>query len=191
MGLTKTVEPTEEPVSVAEAKAHMEYEITDRDPAITSMIKAARIHVETITRRQLVTATYAWTLDAFPSGGVLSIPRPPAATVTSIAYTDTSGNPQTLATSVYDTDFTSEPGRIVTAYGQTWPSTRDEIDAVTVTYTAGYGAASAVPDTFKLAILQMVAFSFGFRGDDTLTGNTLRIPASAADLLFGERWDLP
>jgi uncharacterized phiE125 gp8 family phage protein len=73
----------------------------------------------------------------------------PVASVVSIVYVDTTGFTQTLDPAAYKLDNVSEPCRIVPAYGTTWPDTRNEINAITVTYNCGYGAASSVPEGIK------------------------------------------
>lgn len=155
MGLTQTVAPTEEPVTLDEAKLHLRVDVKDDDAYITALIEAARLWVESYTKRQLVTATYALTLDAFPTKIIL--PRPNALTVSSITYTDTDGDSQTLASSQYTLTIDGVFGCIVEAYNVSWPSTRDIPNAVTVTYTAGYGAASAVPESAKVAVKMLLS----------------------------------
>ena len=56
-------------------------------------------------------------------------------------------------------DSKSAPGWIVPAYGYTWPDTLQAINAVTVTYTAGYANAAAVPAVIKHWMLAHIAMS--------------------------------
>jgi uncharacterized phiE125 gp8 family phage protein len=76
--------------------------------------------------------------------------------VTSIIYVATDGTSTTLATTEYQVDATTEPGRVAPAYGKIWPVTRAQMSAVTVVFVAGYGAASAVPDLIKTAMRLLV-----------------------------------
>lgn len=120
-------------------------------------IDAAIYTAQRETRRQFLNATLALTMDCFPSS-VLYVPRPPLVSVTSIAYIDTAGDSQTLATSVYEADTASDPGRIWLKDGQTWPDTQPGIGKVTITYVAGYGSSAAsVPALFRQAVLLMAA----------------------------------
>lgn len=157
MGLSQTVAPTEEPVSLADVKLHLRVDGNEENVLIASLIAAAREFCESYTGLQFVTATWAYTLDAFPSQDIIRLPRPPLSSVTTVAYTDAAGDAQTMSSSDYDVDTTSIEGRLALAYGASWPSTRDEIDAVTITYVAGYGNAQAVPDAAKSAIYMVVA----------------------------------
>ena len=62
------IPPPCEPISLADAKLQLRVnsDQTFDDDLIRACISAARSHVETITRRQIVLATYRVTLDAFP-----------------------------------------------------------------------------------------------------------------------------
>ena len=162
MGLTQTVAPTIDPVTVAETKLHMRVDISDDDTLITNMITAATRLAEALTRRQIITATWQLTLDGFPDEIVL--PRPDLISVTSVQYVDTGGLTQTLATSEYTVLTDGAFGKIVEAYEKTWPDIRDIPNAVTVTYTSGYGAATTdVPESVRLAIKTMVADMYEHR----------------------------
>ena len=153
MGRSQTVAPATEPLSLGDAKLHLRVVSDDDDDLITALIQGAREYVETFLRRQLVTATWAMTLDEFPdSDGDITLPLPPLASVTSIAYVDGDGDDQTLDSANYTVHTNCEPGKITLAYGESWPSTRDQPDAVTVTFVAGYGAAAAVPAGIVAAI---------------------------------------
>ncbi len=151
MGLKLITGPTEEPVSLAEAKAQLREKTTDNDTEITSLIPRARQYVEDFTHRALITQTWELALDAFPAWAIC-VPKAPLASVTSIQYVDVDGNTQMLASSDYVVDTKSEPGRITPAYGKSWPATLDGVNAVTITFTAGYGNAAAVPKPIVEAI---------------------------------------
>ena len=55
------------------------------------------------------------------------------------------GNTQTLASTEYLVDAVSEPARLTPAYSKTWPATRNQANAVTVTFVCGYASPEAVP----------------------------------------------
>jgi uncharacterized phiE125 gp8 family phage protein len=164
--------PALEPVTLDEAKAFARIDTIYDDALVTSLIKRAREHCEAITGRQFITATYGLLLDSFPTwcrpdvyrvterreGTDILVPMPPLISVESITYLDASGVSQTVAASDYIVSTYDDPGRIALAYGKTWPSTLAQINAVTVAYTAGYGAAAtAVPESIKQAMLMLVS----------------------------------
>ena len=92
------------------------------------------------------------------AGDAIRVPLPPLQSVTSITYIDTAGDSQTLAASKYTVDTSSEPARIVPSFSNDWPSTRAQIDAVTVRIVAGYGVSgSDVPAPITSALLLIAA----------------------------------
>ncbi|MBE3118845.1 MAG: phage head-tail connector protein [Candidatus Atribacteria bacterium] len=157
MTIRISAQPSTEPVSLSEAKAHLRVDIADDDTLISSLITAARQILEVQAQRQFVTATWVMTLDKFPLlCKEIRLLRPPIASVTSIYYLNSAGTSTLLAAADYRVDSASEPGRITPAYGKTWPIAYPVTNAVTVTYSAGYGAASAVPKAITQAILLLV-----------------------------------
>lgn len=155
MALRRTVEPATEPVTLAEAKAHMRIDHSNDDAWITAAIVEAREMAEKELGRSLITQTWQRTLDYFPDAIELSYP--PIIAVSSILYRDSvTGTPTVLSAASYEVDSASEPGYVVPAYGYEWPTPQDSINAVTVTYTAGYGDASAVPQAIKKWMLMII-----------------------------------
>src|SRR5690606_20838877 len=154
--LVRVAPPAEEPVMLEEAKLHLRVDTTDEDTLISSLIVSAREHVEAFQLRALVTQTWRLSLDEFPAGRVIRLPRPPLQSVTSITYIDPTGAQQTLDSSVYDVDADSEPGRVVLKADASWPEVADVPGAVQVEYAAGYGDAAAVPEVVRQAMLLLI-----------------------------------
>ena len=149
--------PTVEPVSTADMRTHLRITQTSDNDYLDSLVKAAREACEEYQFRRLINSTWDLKLDFFPYE--ICVPYPPLSSVTSITYTDTAGDSQTLASTLYTVDTTMEPGRIVPAYGQSWPSTRAHINVVTVRYVAGYGsAATSLPASTIHGIKKLAAF---------------------------------
>lgn len=142
--------PATEPITLAELKAEIGQDATQgtaQDARLERMIKSARIRAEHLTQRAFITQTWGKALDSFPSA--IELPRTPIISVTWVKYLDANGVLQTAAATDYVTELTGLTGYIVPEYGYTWPTTYPEINAVTVQYVAGYGAASAVPECVK------------------------------------------
>ncbi len=135
-------------MSLAEAKLHLRVDVDDDDALISSLIATARQAAETLTGRQLISARWKLVLDAFPWGEIL-LAKCPVQSIVSIQYLDMNGLSQMLPSSDYVVDTACEPARITPVFGKTWPPTLPQIGAVTVTFDAGYGAASAVPEGLK------------------------------------------
>lgn len=173
MAVTVSVAPTVEPVSVQDAKAQSNLTACNDDALLNRLLLAARQWVEKTWNVSLCTQTLLYQLDSPPcSGQVLLLPRSPVSSVSSIAYTDINGTTQTWSSSDYQVDTSSKPARLMPAYDESWPSVRpNTFNAFRVTYVAGYGAASAVPEAFKQAILMLAAHWYVNR-EASVTGAT-------------------
>lgn len=149
---TQTIPPTCEPISLAQAKRQLRVDGTDDDDFIRSLISAARNYVEYQCNTQLVLAKFVQTLDHFPCGTVISLNYAPLIDVESITYVDSAGDTQTLSTDVYSVLTTEKPGKIKLKYGQFWPVTRCQPDAVSITFRAGYARpfTAAVTDVITM-----------------------------------------
>jgi len=215
-GVTYAVAPSTYPVTLAEAKLHcrVDSDLTADDSLLSGLIAAATEMAQRHTQRQFVTAQLVMTFDRFPGrifdhfrGSIeavnregydwgnfvdrssIRLSRPPVQSVQSIVYLDQSGTLVTLPTSVYELDNTREPARVGLKPSQFWPSTARSLSAVKVNYTAGYGAATAVPQAIKQAILLLVGSWYENR-EEIAAVEMKPIPRGAEALLdmycFGE-----
>ena len=146
--LTQLSAPSNEPLTLADAKQHLRVDISDDDALITALIVTARQQAEHRTGRAFVTQQWRLGLDQFPDDS-LELPLPQLQSVQSVTYLDSNGGRQTLAGSEYDVITDELVGRIVPAYGKSWPDCRVTPGSVQVSYTCGYGAAAAVPASIK------------------------------------------
>ncbi len=149
-------------MSLAEAKLHLRVDVDDDDALISSIITAARQAAETLTGRQLMTARWKLVLDAFPYHAIF-VAKCPVQSIVSIQYLDMNNIGQMLPSSDYVVETACEPARITPVFGKTWPPTLPQIGAVTVTFDAGYGAASAVPEGLKSWIKLRVGSLYAHR----------------------------
>jgi len=187
MTLILITAPIEEPVTLAEAKAHCKAtDSTDEDTLISSLIIAARQQAEHRLGRALCTQTLELVLDQFPEG--FKLINPPVISVTSIKYIDTAGVQQTLNPADYSLDKDSEPGWLVPAYGLAWPDTREVPNAVRARYVAGYGAAAAVPQTIKAWMLMAISTMYNQR-EAIITGTVVaEVPRDFFAALLDPYW---
>jgi uncharacterized phiE125 gp8 family phage protein len=144
MNLSRTSAPATEPVTLAEAKAHLGVTISDDDARIQALITAAREWAESYTRRSFISQTWAAKFDAFPLTDSIRLPGP-LLSITSVGYMDADGEARTFTD--YSLDAAGE--RILLDYAADWPDTRDIENAVTITFIVGY---AAVPESIKAAI---------------------------------------
>lgn len=142
-----TTAATSEPVTAEEAKRRLHITFDDDDPDIDLMIKSARDHAEKYCNVRFASQTVEMKCDGFCD--FVRLPEAPANNVTSIAYIDTTGAPQTLPDTVYELRNDGFEVSIVTKYSQQWPAIQPG-SRITVTAVVGYTDA---PPAVKQAIL--------------------------------------
>lgn len=183
MTLSLVTAPALEPVTLAQQKLHSRIVSDAEDSLIEGFIRAARIHAETVQRRQLITAMWRLSLDQFPCGPIY-LPLPPLQSVTSVTYVDAAGQTQTLADCQVDTY--REPGRIVPAYGSLWPTARCQPNSVNVIFVAGYGDLSSdVPESTRQAIKLLAGHYFENR-EAVVVGTITSVLPMAVDALLSD-----
>lgn len=154
---------------------------TTGDPYLTALIQAARQFAEQELNRKLITQTLDAYFDEFPDEFSLF----PLQSVTSITYVDLDGVTQTLAATEYSVDKYSVPARITLAYGKSWPSVRDQANAVTVRFVAGYGDAADVPAGIRQWMLMRIATLYENRAEITIDGRGMvQLPQNFVDCLL-------
>lgn len=173
--------PGTDPVSEAQAQGHARILVSDtvtESVDIKTKITAATQDRERFTGRQFVTATWELWLDSWPSSGVIAIPKPPLLTVVSIKYIDQDGTEQTWSSVDYLVVAPAGPaaqhGFVALGYGKSWPSVRSQRAAIKVRFTAGYGAAEAVPAALKQAVLLVFGEMYDHREDQAFDQSTMR-----------------
>lgn len=191
--LVRTVEPATEPVTLAEAKAHLRVDTDADDAYISSLITVARAYCEERLDTTFITSTWQAKYDNFPLWGII-LPRPPmqAENVT-IAYRDEGGSTQSITSgaSQFQIDASVIPGRAYPLYNDTWPSVRGDENSVTVTWQAGYGdAGSDVPAVVKHAILLLCGAWYVAREPMTagMTSQNMPIPYTFETLISMGTW---
>lgn len=180
MGLRLLTAPAEEPVTLAEAKAHLRVSVSDDDDYIGALITAARQHIDGkdgILGRAICTQTWELILDRFPDD--LRIPLPPLQSVQSITYVDEGGVEQTLPPDQYTVDNVNEPGWVVVGPNG-WPDTGDYINAVRVRFVAGY---DPVPHAVKVAMLLLIGHWYENREAVNIGNITSSLPFTVDALL--------
>jgi uncharacterized phiE125 gp8 family phage protein len=151
-------EPAAEPITPAEAKAHLRVDFPDDDEYITALITVAREITEQRTNRALITQTWDYILDDFPRGDEIKLRKPSLQSVTSVNYTDSDGIERIMPTTDYVVDTSSVPGRIFLGFSKIWPvAILQPASAVRIRFIAGYGAVDKVPKALKQAMLLLIA----------------------------------
>ena len=178
MSYEQTTAPTVNAISDQEAKDQSRNELTDEDTLVGVYVDIAQNYAESSTNIQFITATWKLRLEEFPTGNEpIIFERNPVQSITSIEYVDTDGNSQTWDSSKYEVDTKSMPGKVRPINTESYPSTKDQYDAVTITFVAGYGDATTdVPDTWRGGLQLMVAYLFENRDPvHTVNGESVAV----------------
>lgn len=156
------------------------------------MLKSAIKRVEAEIRRKLINQTWDVFYNCFPHGkkkndpwwdGVrdgyigdllghdvpIELPFKNISSITSINYTDSTGNENTFAPSKYNVDeSTTNGGFIKLKYNETWPSdTLDTLNAIKIRAVFGFGETEDdIPDDIKMSLMSLVAHMYEHRGDE-------------------------
>ena len=176
-------QPVSEPVSLAEAKAHLRVTASDENDLITALIVAARQYCENLSGRTLAPRNFLQTMDRFPDGGGdITLRRSPVTAVASVYYysletTNTLMSPSTD----YRLDLQQIPARIRLPLGTTlWKNAYITHDAVRITYTAG---AASAPTAAKQTILLLVGHWFENRESVVIGGGGREIDCTVSSLM--------
>jgi len=167
--------PAEEPVSLAEAKAFLKVDDTSEDGLISTLIGAARLHVEGVTGKALLAQSWRVVLDDWPEGGMVKLPVSPLLSVTGIAAIDEDGGSHEIALA----QFLTEPDRLVlppVVGGMPALRTRQGLE---IDYVAGFGVEPEdVPLDLRQALLGLVAHWFEHRDAVIVAGAGAIVPSS-------------
>ena len=158
-----TVAPETQPLTVTEAKRHLEIAQSDgsHDAELRNLIIACREKWEHDTQSLTVSRTIIEKLADWPDSSWRFYYRP-VTSIFSITYFDTANASQTLATTVYDLDAPNR--RLLEKVDQEWPSIESRWDAITIKYIAGY---ASVPEIAKSAMKFQLDVLFELRGMTT------------------------
>lgn len=181
-----------EPVTTAEAKAHLRVDHANDDTYIDNLIIVATDYTENISGRSLIEKTYDSYLDAFPPTDVhpIYVDAPPLISVTSIKYWDENDTEQTWSSAEYVVDTDQEyKALIYPARNYSWPATRIFPKAVHIEYIAGYESSTSpvtgdnVPLELKQAILILIAHWYENR-EEIIVGQVIAEVPTAYDALI-------
>ena len=163
MTMTRIAAPAAEPVTLAEAKAHLRVVDAVEDSMISSLVKAAREEVETATGLALITQDWRLYLDCWPGSGVVRLRRHPVQAVTQVTVYNAAGAPETSVPPVVNLDKASRPARF--AMPDTAKAPGRAMNGIEIDFRAGFGSTGVdVPDGLKRAILLLAGHWFEHRG---------------------------
>lgn len=162
MTIYPITQPVAEPLTLAEAKAHLRLDGTAEDLTVTQLIRTARDHLERTTGLCLISRRLRAAVESVSEDGVIQILKGPVQTLDAIALYDGRGTPSTLATALCRFTRDGPPTAISLPAGL--DPARFE-NGIEIDFTAGFGEAGTdVPDSLRRALLLHVAVMFDYRG---------------------------
>lgn len=177
--------PAVEPITLAEAKAHLRVETDHEDGLIQDLIKVARQEAERQTSICMIRQDWRLFLDCWPEYGLLEIPIRPLVSVQVIRIFDAHGNAQILPVEAYMVDAYATLPRI---HAIAIPPAQQQLNGIEIDIRCGFGDAGAdVPDLLKRAILVLIAHWFEFRGTYAPKDQPVSIPPLFDRLIASER----
>ncbi len=183
MNITETIAPTSYCLALPDVKKHLNVDHENDDSYISDLIEFVHDYAKRICNRAIISSTWAYCLDQFPTknSGLILLPRGKVSSVTSVKYYDDDGALNTIASTNYQTVLAKVPAEIVPVSGYYWPVAGDRLAAVEITYVAGW-AASAVPASLKRAMLLHINHLYDVRAPVILGTNYSKMPFSMSSL---------
>lgn len=148
--------PTDEPVSLSEAKRQLKVDYSADDAKIQLLISACRQSLEKWLRRGLMTQTWDLSLDWGPAW--VEAPYAPLQSVTGIFVRGLDSSEVTVASNTYYIN--TAASMVVLNPGNVWPAHLSPM-GFRMRYVVGYGDTSDdVPAAIRLELLAMIALAF-------------------------------
>jgi uncharacterized phiE125 gp8 family phage protein len=162
--------PAQEPVSLADAKAFLRLDDSAEDALVTTLITAARLHVEGTTARAMIAQSWRLVRDAWPLDREVRLPVGPLLTLSAMTAFDEEGEPTELELAQFEIE-AATPRLLLPPEIEGMPQLRER-QGIEIDYVAGYGAdAGDVPADLKHALLVLVAYWFENRDAVIVAGS--------------------
>lgn len=167
--------PAVEPVLLAEAKAHLRLDTDDEDDLVGALIGAARVAVETETRRVLIEQSWRAFVEDWPAAGIV-LPVVPALLVAAVRAVD--GDDVETLLDAADWAFDAADGSVTLLHAAAG-AVRYEVD-----FTAGYGSSGVdVPQPLRQAIRLLVTHWYENRSAVVLGDDAAATPLAYRELV--------
>lgn len=158
VGVRVDTGPTVEPLTVAQAKAHLRVDGNDDDTLIEALIAEARLFVENQTGLALLEQTFTASLDNFPRSGKIELPRAPVTEIVEFVYDDENDVEREIDAADYRLDLITTPARIMPSrdgvWATGWPCIPTQTSAVRIQFKAGADDVAGVnPQAVRVMLL--------------------------------------
>lgn len=177
--------PAAEPLSLVDAKRFLRVEHGDDDAIISSLVSAARNHVEALTRSALIAQTWRLVLDRWPDGGRI-VPRIGPLRALAVARVFSAANE---ASAIDPEIFVIDAATgVIAAPSWSLPVPGRSVAGIELDLDVGFGASGAdVPPTLLQAIRMLVAHWYENRGLIAIGQSVLMMPASVNAMISSHR----
>ena len=174
--------PAAEPLALDDARAFLRVDAHDDDELIAALIAAARLAVETQTRRALITQGWRLTLDGWPADGRITVRPGPLRVLSAARVFDLDGNATTLDLQHFVPDLGAS-ALVVAPWAMMQPTRLAAGIALDV--MVGYGDTTAdVPEPLRQAMRILIAHWYENRGLVVPGAMSLAtLPATASALM--------
>ena len=170
--------PALEPVTLLEAKEFIRVSDTAEDSFITTLITAARLHVQGVTGRALIAQSWRVICDSWPHDRVVDLPVAPMISLSAITAYDENGTPVSLPLAQFQPETKVSPARIFLPSPVSGAPVLRRHSGIEIDYVAGYGsAASDVPADLTQAVLSLVGYWFENRDAVVIAGSGSVVPS--------------
>jgi uncharacterized phiE125 gp8 family phage protein len=187
MALVLVTPAAAEPISVAEAKAHLRLDGTADDVLIASLILTSRLHIEAALGLALITQGWKLVLDRWPKIASIALPIRPVQDVTAVRVLAADGTPEVVSPAGYFVDGENLPPRLV-RQAISYPEPGRAAAGIEIAFTAGYGdVPESVPEPIRHALLLLVAHWYEHRDPIEIGAPETAIPRAVSELLMPYR----
>lgn len=148
--------PAIEPLDATEVRSRLGgIPSTIQDEALNAFIKAARQIIDGPNgwlQRALISQTWTLSIDGGFPFEPIRIPLPPLISLDAVRYVDPEGNQRTVPEEKWQV-LEGPRTYLCPVHGLSWPSTRHQLNAVEIEFTAGFGEEPEdVPEPIRSAI---------------------------------------
>ena len=185
MSLVMTSGPAVEPVTLAEAKAHLRIDHANEDALINSLIITSRHHIEAALGLALITQSWTLLTDRWPKLQRLNLPLRPVQSISSVKIWNHDGTSTTLPLSAFYLDGQGLPARLAWQGAAPLSDPERAVNGIEIAFTAGFGSgADSVPQPVRHALLLLVAHWYEHREPVEIGSGVNAVPNMVSELLL-------
>ena len=169
--------PSVEPVTLAQAKVFVRVDDTVEDGFISTLVTAARLHIEGTTGRAMISQSWRVVCDDWPPDRAIILPVAPLISITAINVYENDGTPTSLSLAQFQPETKTAPARIFVPASISGVPAMREHNGIEIDYVAGFGpAGDDVPGDLRQALLSLVGYWFEHRDAVVIAGSGAVVP---------------